>query len=61
MSSLTVVWHVKCMPYQPSCFIQLKATKNAFIDGSHVSKIYKHILKYESSHMSKSQPYNIGS
>jgi hypothetical protein len=61
MSSLTLVWHVKCMPYQPSCFTQLKVTKDTLIDGSHVLKIYKHILDYESSHMSKSQPYNLSS
>jgi hypothetical protein len=52
-------WPWYGMPYQPSCFTQLKATKDALIDGSHVSKTYKHMLNYESSHMNKSQPYNL--
>jgi hypothetical protein len=43
------------MPSQPSHFIQLKVTKDALIDGWHVSKIYKHMFNYESSHMNKSQ------
>jgi hypothetical protein len=56
MSSLPLVWHVKCMPCQPSRFPQVRVTKDARIDEWHVSKIYKHMFDYESSHMSKNQP-----
>jgi hypothetical protein len=32
MSLLTLVSHVKCMPCQPSHFIQLEITKDALLD-----------------------------
>jgi len=43
------------MPRPFSHFIQLKVTKDALINGRHVSKNYKHMFNYESSHMNKSQ------
>jgi hypothetical protein len=42
MSSLTLVWHVKCMSSQLSHFIQLNGTKDTLMD--------------EWLHMTKSQP-----
>jgi hypothetical protein len=44
MSSLTLVWHVKCMPCQPNDFTQLGVTKDVLINGWHVSKIYEHMF-----------------
>jgi hypothetical protein len=40
------------MPFQFNHFIQLNVTKDALMDGWHMSKIYKHITL----HMTKSQP-----
>jgi len=54
LSSLTLVWHVKCMSFQLSDFIQPSVTKDVLMDGWHVSKIYKHIINY--LHMTKNQP-----
>jgi hypothetical protein len=33
MSSLTLVWHEKCMPTQLNHFIQLNVIKDALMDG----------------------------
>jgi hypothetical protein len=46
MSSITSICFVKFMPFQFSCFIQLNVTKNALMDGRHVSKIYKHVTSH---------------
>jgi hypothetical protein len=46
----------KVHAYQPSHLTQLRVTKDALIDAWHVSKIYKHVFNYESSHTSKNQP-----
>jgi hypothetical protein len=51
MSSLILVWHVKCMSYQLSRFIQPSVTKHVLMDGWHVLKN----TCYESLHMTKSQ------
>jgi hypothetical protein len=44
----------KCIPFQLNRFIQLSVIKDALMDGWHVLKIYKHVIK--SLHMIKNQP-----
>jgi hypothetical protein len=39
------------MPCQPTCFTQLKVTKDVLIDEWHVLKIDKHTFNYEFSHI----------
>jgi hypothetical protein len=43
MSSLTLVWHVKCTSSQFNHFIQLNVTKDALMDG------WLHTTKSQSS------------